>query len=311
MVWIDGSGMLRCDPTRSARRRFRIRRTAVIHAQRNSLELQNVLAEFSASVKNQSIESPHEMESTVQEPRADEQTSLQTSASEIDAAAFDIPKLDVSNVDLHMQQVDKDEHLTLLENSSSMHRVEADVREIKRQESSDQSTWDSWLDPWDWLPVAAVSKQHFEIANKWADNRNAHHDAGGHEQLDRPSGEVRGDKDTSFNIVVSSPEDLSADDVLDHFEQFGPVHGIGIYHPSSSTGSEQWIVFFKRADSVVSALQHKVHRIFREYDSELVAASIYHSLNAGPPRHELSPAGGVRLGRDACDQALGQIPPLL
>ena len=92
---------------------------------------------------------------------------------------------------------------------------------------------------------------------------------------------------------MSSPEDLSADDVLDHFEQFGPVHGIDIYHPSSSAGREQCIVFFKRADSVVSALQHKVHRIFREYDSELVAASIYQSLNAGPPRHELSPAGGV------------------
>ena len=42
-VWHDGGGNLRCDPTRSARRRFRIRRVAALHS---ALATKDFLARF-------------------------------------------------------------------------------------------------------------------------------------------------------------------------------------------------------------------------------------------------------------------------
>jgi len=82
------------------------------------------------------------------------------------------------------------------------------------------------------------------------------------------------------SIVVSSKDELSADDVQDYFESwFGPVLDVRPCNLSSCDVLEPWIVKFETSDAAISALQHTDHRICREYDQQLVAVVCHSSAS--------------------------------
>ena len=145
----------------------------------------------------------------------------------------------------------------------------------KPDHASGQTMWNSWLDPWDWLPTAAVSTQHFALAKQWADSHKLLDDDGGDEKVescpDDGTPNISEDETAALpinsrSIIVSSMQELDFDDAVAYFGKFGPVsvdesRMCSLKRTPNAQWFIQWFVIFDKGDAAISALQSRVHKI--------------------------------------------------